>query len=177
MSFGDLCNIIEFIYTGSVAIEHDQLSRFTSAAKSLDVKGIEQFFIDSLKKKDTPVKSRFIPEPKPSSSKQENENSGTKKKLRDSAAHLESPKAQKLITSYLDPQSSSHKSSSKPLNAVGGGRKPKRTKCKFCPIMYENANTLNNHQRYCMHNSNRVESRCPYCSIEVPPGSMTYHKR
>ncbi|CAG9805134.1 unnamed protein product [Chironomus riparius] len=54
---------------------------------------------------------------------------------------------------------------------------PQKLECRHCSRPYNVSSSLRNHEKFCILNTNRSVSICNICNEEVPPGSMTFHKR
>lgn len=193
MSFSDVCYVLEYAYTGSLKISHDQLNHFLSVATKLQLKGVADFSFDVkqdvkeqegeenlLKNLFENVQTKFNSarnlEKKPalpvsslvSSKRVSRSKTLQKKESFDSNGALTT---QKLTKRGLKPGSKRRLSLELSLKLT-----PVKS-CKFCHLPFWKISTADNHQRYCMLNPNRSISRCPFCKELVKPGSMTYHKK
>ena len=52
-----------------------------------------------------------------------------------------------------------------------------KLECRHCSRPYNSSSSLRTHEKFCILNINRSVSVCNICNEEVPPGSMTFHKR
>lgn len=146
---GDLLSILEYIYTGKVELDVLKIAKFLNLAKLIELKGVtaSSFGIDMISKS-------VIVQQKPTNSPQKQV---TRLKRRPTSSL-----AQKTTPPFIKQRRTSNKT---------------EMKCRHCPVRYENKSTMSNHERFCIHNPNRSSSLCPFCQKEVPPGSMTFHKR
>lgn len=166
MCFGDVQLVIEFIYTGEVYIEHDQVNHFLSLAKSLELTGIVRCGIETKQKPSDSNSLKVVVVQEKPRSLEVDESRGQSS----SSNRILSEKGQLSIPSAFKRMRKSSGTDWKPN--WNDGRK-----CKYCPLKYTNYNTLKNHERYCKFNPNHVISRCSICDKEVPQGSITFHKR
>lgn len=162
MSFADVMNVLEFVYTGSLKVPFSQLQQFLSVAKTLGLAGIPDISLDvKQEEKSVDIKAIIV----------EQNNVAAKENSTEYSS-------QPMSTSSSDywPCVSPSKSRKRKPRITGNNRKLEY-KCKYCPSSFAKQNGIYNHQRYCYSNPNRLISRCSVCKQEVRPGSMQYHKK
>jgi hypothetical protein len=149
MSFSDVCNVVEYIYTGSLEISQVDLVHFLNVGKTLKLAGVENFKVDGMMEAlltqegelDVPSTPRATKVPTPARSPEIPKPPMTRRTRRKSL--LDTPVS----------------------------------RCKHCEYPMYNISTLKNHERFCIKNPSRSIPRCPFCQKEVKPGSMTHHKK
>lgn len=123
VSFKDLYNIIQFIYTGHIKLDHDDMISFHNAGSKLGVDGIIGMAIDIVKEENQQQQQR------------------AKKRSFEDASTTPVPKKLRRVGFYNDDSNDDDRSSD--------DYDIFHYSCSYCQKNFVNPSTHKNHERYC----------------------------
>lgn len=179
ITFSILCEVVKFIYTGKVNIDMNNYTQFIEALTYLRINCIQGFTTDIVK---------YGENAQNESPNLSSKTSSTSATTLSNDSHIASVESESKFSETLSERASQVKKKSQRVakkskkNSKKSPTKKESTKlvqatCNHCKKSFNNKYTVKNHERYCLQNPNRIESRCDVCQAEVKQGSMTLHKK